>query len=711
MTDISKIITSIENDDEPDKTPDNPDTAGHEPNPDSERIAAPPRFERLGTAQPDDDTLQDFKWMRILTAVSILGWLGITLVLFIFVLKFGENWNTYSSMQWFGIAGLVLTPLALILITYSALRRLSYFSKQARYLEAAAERLSDPDYLIAQKSDTLASHIAIQIDAINAKLNEAVGRISSLDDVLTTQTQSITATNAAASESANSIGQALEKQKDALQLISTSFDQNMDALSSMITAHSADLADATRAAEQKIKEARISVEGATSKINNASDVVRTNTVQAASTLGESHEQIKKLGDIIKQRSDELDDVYRKHTNDLTAMIEHLRDEQQNLGANMEDTLVKMRDLSLSAQSSAESLSDASAAGKETIQALAQSASLADNAVKMRFSEMEEMVRNSTEHAQNIGSMASRRVQDSLEQTRKEIARIESDMTGLQSKLSQSARNTGLDLVPEERRAVDRPISSKRTKLQLQPIVEEDQDDEEPRDKVDLTEHNAIVETGIDPDDLPDDNADLEPETVTSVEEDPFELEIAVPDADDLMAPPVEVGSILDAIRPVDAYDNGKKPKSGFSFRKLFGRQSSDEDASLSIANPNDQQDAQSGSSESEPAISDVLAGLGLSPNVVVDDGCVIEAANVRATQGHEAMSRCVIDRLRSPVKHFATSMATNAELSQHAIVFATWFDRKIEKWAGDREAIRSSLETEHGRAYLLCDAALNYGRV
>lgn len=695
MAGISKIITSIETAETPVRNS-QAESVVHE-NP-TIRPTQP-----LEQYQFNEEP-QNFRWVTIFTVFAIVIWLLATGLLLFSVLKITADWPNYSSLQWLGIVLLVTVPLCLVGLTSYALRQLAKLSTQSDRLEIVAERLTQPDQLIVQKSEIMAGAIATQIDHINAKLNEGLGRISALDEVLSTQTSSIDTTNVKAVEAVESIGQSLEHQKQALSVISTTFDNSMDALSSTIATHTQELADAARMAEQKIKEARISVEGATSKINSASDIVRTNTVQAATTLSSSHEEIKTLGDIIKQRSEELDGVYKKHAQDLSVMIEHLRDEQQNLGANMEDTLIKMRDLSLSAQTSAESLAEASSSGKETIQALAQSASLADNAVKTRFAEMEQMVRYSTDHAQNIGAMASRRVQDSLEHTRKEISRIEEDMTKLQDKLAESTRNATIDLVQQNTPTENLIRSKDRPRLQLQPIEADPNSESADTEqlKINPPTSSSTREEG----------AQKSREARVEIEE-TLDLEIEAPDLNDLQQPLLEVGAIIDAIRPVAEYEPGNKPKTSFSLRGLFsGPSKNEEDASLSIAETTeDEQPVKAEDSVLSNAMITMLSAAGLSPNVVVDDGCVIEAANNRSAQGHEAMSRGVISRLNGPVRHFARSLSSDSELSRHAIAFATEFDQRVEQHSGDREAIRSKLESEYGRAYLLCDAALNFGRV
>ncbi len=644
-----------------------------------DRLEEPKGTQSVSMTEPSG-----FGWIRIVTVLALIIWFGIAAILSFSVLKLGQNMQTYSALDWLGIVGLFLGPALMIGVAAYALKQLANLSGQAVQLARVAEKMTTPDQAVIGKSEVMAAAISKHVDSVNEKLNAALGRLASLEGVLQTHTGTMTKANDEAAQTAGQITDAIERQTSALDTISGTFDTSMGALSQSITDHTEKLAAAARMAEQKIKEARISVEGATAKINSASDIVRANTVQAASTLSGSHEDIKSLGEIIGQRSEELDQVYKKHANDLTAMIEQLRDEQLNLGAVLEDRLVKMRDISLSAQASAESLLGASKAGKDTVEALAESASLADSAVKARFGEMRDMVRYSTEHAQSIGDKAARRVQDSLELTRKEIARIERDMADLQTRLETPTE--ALELVEEDNREDDTPdnqnaIPKRWTRLSLKPVEDE---------KVEETPEQKDPE----PEDLPPLDLYIEPEDHT---------DIFAPD--DIRQKPEEPEFDPDTIRRAAPLEDTKKEKtkSGFSLRGLFGgSESKDEGGALDIVPP---------PQDNKPEVIKDLYDLGLSPHAIVDDGCIIEALNCRVAKGHDDMSRVVGERLKGPVEHLAKALSIDKALSARAIAFASQYDQTVEALTGNREAIRTRLENEKGRAYLLYDAALNYGRV
>ena len=669
----------------------------------------------------DQANNESFGWIRNVTIIALVFWFCITAILCFSVMDISKNATNYSGLQWAGIAGLLLGPALMIWVAGYSMKQLARITGHAKKLEIAVNGLTQPDQTVIRKSKSMAIAIAKQIDSVNGKLNTALGRLATMEDVLNAQTSSLAQSNTDATRTTEKIAVVIQSQTEALDAISGTFDGRMQALSQTISAHTDKLAKATQLAEQKIKEARISVEGATSKINAASDIVRANTLQAASTLNASHADINSLGDVIRERSIELDTVYKKHANDLTAMIEHLRDEQQNLGAVLEERLTKMRDLSLSAQASAESLIEASAAGKDTVEALAQSASLADTAVKARFSEMKDMVRYSNEHAQSISDKAAQRVKDSLELTRIEISRIERDMSDLQNRIG-SANQKSLELIPDPTPETDKPTAHKKrwSRLKLKPI-QEDEPAIASSPKPDTTNKINIHDLTEDTSSAHEGNTEIATRGHTPVLDLYFEPshEEDTPDIPVFLNTDADADAdTIDTVQRTAPYEREKSKKPGFTLRSLFGkREENNQGDSLSIVtpptpisvSPTHHDDTTTPPNPND--IIEALGQLGLAPNAVVDDGCIIEAANSRTSAGHEAMSRAVTHRLKGPVEHLVKALTVDRQLSQTAIEFASEFDKSIETISGNREAIRTRLEDEQGRAYLLCDAALNYGRV
>ena len=661
-------------------------------------------------------------WMTWVGIAAVLIWLGASFAYVYGFFDLGRKWTDLTPMQTAGIVLAVLLPAILIGLLFYALRQLSKLSAQADTLSYAALALTRPDDRVIGKTAIMSKAIKAEIDSVDARIDQALARMSDLENVIKEQTQELTQATAATTLSADEIVSRLSTQRLALESVAGTFDNRMVMLSSALDEQSSKLEASTQLAEHKIQEARVSIDGAAEKINAASDVVKGNTVEAASTLTKSHEEIENLAEMIRARSAELDEVYRKHAKDLTSMIGQLRDEQQDMSISLEERLEKMRDMSLSARVSAESLTEASQAGKVTVEALAEATRLTDTAVKQRFAEMENMVKFSGEKADSISDRAARRVQDSLTQTRKEIARIENDMVALQNRLNspQSAQSLPLN-EPEQ------PKPKKRPRIKLKPLEEDFPPVEPPRFAAEPAEptpltlrptpvSDAVFEPApVTPQAIPrSDESALELLEELTLEVEPLDLTADMapidPNADiTAFTPETTLPENQDTLRPSapsiddDIVSFGKKKnkeKSGWRWRDMLGGlERPDEIPPATKAQPMRE--------ISDQRMMASLANLGLTPGAVVDDGCIIEAANMRKTKGAIAMSQAVARRMGDPVRHLHRSMEENPALKTDARAYVAQFQARMSAIENDREAIRTRLESDAGRAFLLCDAALN----
>jgi len=664
-------------------------------------------------------------WMIWLGIAAVLIWLGSSFAYVYGFFDLGRKWADLTPIQIAGLVLAVLFPALLLGLLFYALRQLSKMSVQAHELTRAAQVLTTPDDSVIAKTAIMSRAVKTEIDSVDARIDQALARMNNLETVIKDQTTELTHATAATAQSTDEIASRLSTQRLALETIAGTFDQRMAMLSSTLDEQSNKLEASTQLAEHKIQEARVSIDGAAEKINAASDIVKGNTVEAASTLTKSHEEIETLAEMIRARSAELDEVYRKHAQDLTGMIAELRDEQQDMSISLEERLVKMRDMSLSAKVSAESLTEASEAGKETVQALAEATRLTDTAVKQRFAEMENMVKFSGEKAESISDRATRRVQDSLAQTRKEIARIENDMVALQTRLNAPKPADALPLEEPKQ-----PQPKKRNRIRLQPLEDDFPPVEPPRpnpaEPDPLTLRPAPeTETVFQPQPIshPDD-APLQLQDELTLDVEPLDLTADMapldPDSDikDFDADAL-ISHETETLRPtapntsenIVGFGQRKskppKEKSGWRWRDMLG----------GIDRPDNITSKTDENFLSKPPIAPreisgqrmlaSLASLGLTPSAVVDDGCIIEAANTRKTKGAIAMSQAVAHRMGDPVRHLHRAMEENSGLKTDARAYVAQFQARIAAIESDREAIRTKLESDAGRAFLLCDAALN----
>lgn len=632
-------------------------------------------------------TLDDNRTSPKRGLITIMGlfmaftWMACAGILIFDSIGGSSAWSSISAIQKLGFSFMALFPLILIWLLTYAFHFISSLSRSSNALKATAEALMTPDDTVITRSTIMAKSIQTQVDEVNLKVSSALTRMELLDDMVKSQGSSLAKSALAINSTTSDVEHRISTQREGLESIASLFENRMSALSDMMESHSSQLASSGQMAEQRVQEARMSVEGAAERIASASETVRQNAVVAAQTLSGSQVEIAKLGDDVQAQSTRLDAVYRKHLNDLKIMLTDLREQQDELGATMEERLSKMRDMSLSAKVGAQSLTEASVKGRETVEALNEAASLTDTAVRARFSEMEEMVKYSTARAESISETAARQVQNSLSMTRKEIARIEADMMDLMDKLSraETAKAAYLpantDAIPPLRGSQFRQEDIVKLPAKAESELGSMEYGDIKNDPIESNPNNKTETSLFSLRRSIEDKAPPHPHDDTS-------LDIHTPQTQDLT-------NVLR--RPVSS--ESTKDRSKWSLRGLFGG--------------GDTENMPSPRTVTDGDIIERLTALGLTPAAIVDDGCIIEASNLRKVKGAAAMSEAVAKRLSEPVRHLFMAIETDAALKSDVRAFTGQFDARLSPLENDREAIRTRLESDAGRAYLLCDAALH----
>ena len=657
----------------------------------------------IAKAQPAKITSKK-NWITFTGIALTLIWIAASFSYFYGFFELRQKWTDLSPIQIFGLIMAILLPAILLAILFYSLRQLSKLSAESHDLKRAAFQLSQPDESAIAKTSLMSSAIKSEIDSVDARIDQALARMSSLEDVVKERTLSLKNATGNTAHTTDEIASRLSTQRLALESIADAFDTRMNLLSSSLSVHSENLDESTKVAEQKIQEARVSVEGAAQRINEASGVVRGNTIDAASTLAQSQEEIENLAKMIRQRSAELDEVYRKHAQDLTGMIAQLRDEQQNLSVSLDERLSKMRDMSLAAKVSAESLTDASHAGRQTVEALATATRLTDTAVKQRFQEMEDMVKFSTEKANDISGNAARQVQNSLSQTRQEIARIEDDMLAMQSRLSAPTQK----FQPAQEAPKPKKPKKRSKKLKLRPVSQDPvshdnvksnfagsvTDKQTKAEDDELTIPSLRSSIGSNPINFTNEKLNLEVNT---------ENTLSAKERSSEPLPPLNLGR-ADIVEPVETQNILKKSKSGWGLKSMLG---AFDRSPPPIASTVETIRKQSHQNISDELMISLLSSLGLAPAAIIDDGCIIEATNTRTSKGANAMSNVVSRRIGGPIRHLQRAMDEDISFKSNARAYVAQFNAGISAIETNREAIRTRLETDAGRAFLLCDAALN----
>lgn len=716
------------------------------------------------SAQKPPSREPSYTWINLTVGLAIVLWIATVAIVAYSTTPAAAGAPRFTGLQLAALALFAIGPVMIILILGYTLRQMTRLSEQAHSLSRTAQALMSPDDTAYSRSSVMARNIKGEIDQVNTHIDKAVSRMATLRETLEEQVQTIDRVSYLAENKTELIASQLREEREALTAIASAYDDRMAALSANLDTHSANLAKSTQQAEQKINEARISVEGAAAKINTASEIVLKNTVEAGKKLDANQAEIMRLSGELKTRASELDNLYGKHASDLSALISEMRNEQEALGESLEAGLHKMREMSLTSQVSAKHLADASASGRKTVVALADAARLTDTAVKQRFADMEEMVRFSNARAESISEKAARRVQDSLAQTRKEISRIEYDMVELQDRLKYTPAPTDdSEAKPQhtpprpESRAAPAPETRKRkgisglkplpdpepatapapAKPKTAPVADKPQNLAEPAkpkkrlaglrpapDSGEQFETPAVSITVDDSGEDADEFADeellipaIKPAKAADIaepkeaEDDEHMLHLEIPLQDDIVAPDTHkdiTGFDPDFLRTSEAPQKPAKDTKGKSWWKsLFSSNDENDEVLDRLTAPIEIPDEPTVQDVTDELIVEALAGLGLAPAAIVDDGCIIEAVNTRISRGPLAMSDVITHRLEDPVRHLYDQANLDPALHADMTTFARRFHTSLGDMEDDREAIRKQFESDAGRAFLLCDAALN----
>ncbi len=688
----------------------------------------------IATRSRHDMTVNEESRSLLWIAMGLgLAWLLGSILATIFL--FGvDKFGSYSAGQWGGLAFFILFPLMLIAVIYAAFKKMSSITQQASRLEVAANELMRVDETVVRRATEMSGVVKREIDTLNSGIDTALTRASTLQSVLESETKKLGETSLDVEDKTQRITERLTTEREALFNISNAFDEQMKSLSQSLDSHSENLAMSTKTAEQKIQEARLSVENTASKINQTSDLIRNNTMEAATTLTGNQDEILKLSDQLRQRAEELDTIYQKHGQDLNAMIAQLRNEQEVLSQSLEERLSKMRDVALSAQVSAERLTEASEAGRQTVMSLSEAAQLSESSIKTRFAEMEEVVKFSNQRAESISEKAARRVQDSLSQTRKEIARIEMDMLNLQEKLSSVSDGTASKLsinemdnaseeppVQDEELAAEIPPKKKKGALNFVPLDVDDDPQTQDFFSMETPSETSSLSGGLRPAPKQEESFLVEPKPVQDSldghDMDQGALDLTIENglmkpATNIPAEPESIVSNETSIRRAAGQENVSRSW----WKNLFGRTEDGEPntmvkpiaavtaATAALAVP---ATAALGNQQANDTFLRVLSSQGLSPNAIVDNGCIVEAVQNRMFKGTKQMSIGVADRLGEPIRLFSGLLENDPNMKDQAVDFAVAFHHSLTPIAGDQEALMNRFGTENGRLFLMCDAALN----
>ncbi len=466
-------------------------------------------------------------------------------------------------------------------------------------------------------------------------------------------------------------------------------------------------ADLSAAIRREIQAVNRDIDNALSKADGLGETLsvhRTNLqdnvkATAAETdaittrLASEREALTSISELFEQRMDALSQLIQDHSQALERSAESAEEKIKTVRDEIETTADKINEASDSLRSN--SLEAASSLSTNQSELSQLNDGLADHVAGL-----ETMFKR---HADKLNAVIGQLRDDQNAMTASLDSRIEKlKSVSLEAAVSEAEPASGFKQVSGEEKEAPEPVSKPALEMDMREMLRGPKDD-----------FFDIPGPSI----APENQKKIEPEYELEIEAPDLELEPVIPvdeDVRDVAPNPIfEPEQELEAepdpepqseilkrtvpdIRKPDTRTGDGKPW----WKSLIpGRDDDAESMALGRMNPSTR------AHEGEVIMR--LAELGLAPGAVITDGCIQEAVDIRIQSGANSMSRVVANRVGDPIDHLKSSLSESPELAQQMSQFAARFHTSLQDAEGDAENLRNRFAKDDGRAFLICDAALN----
>ena len=625
--------------------------------------------------------------LAILTALSLGAWaFG----------YFGADRDGFGPWEFAALASAVAVPTATVIALFAALDALRDARLEAARLAAVTERLVRADDTVAGEIATLADGIRREVAAVDDRLDQARQRLDGLQAAIAAQSRDLDATTKSMAERSETIGRALSLHRQAFESLTTTFDAQMDSLSSQLDQQRGRLGDTSEKVRTEIDAARASAEDAGKALSEAVAAAAGSSRAADASLDAARERMERMVARIQESASELDAVYERRTAHLASLEDRLSGERDGTEA------------ALRAQTERLGAVDAQLEITEgRLTALVDHARTVHEGLMGQLSAIDATLDGADARSRAFTENLSGRVVDAVADARRDLSLMEADLRALQARLD-TAVEAELDL-PAPAPA---PQASPG-RVHLKPLDTDFPPVEPPRAPrrrraTDKTRAEDSLEAPLELVDVAEDSLVMpEPEPVPPA---------SAPAPADVVQRPG--GPATPGFGRAKPQDKGRDKTGGWRWRDMLGgiepvdtptAAQSEAPAKSVVRPPAGVPLTAPPPAPALPDGSDVVARLcevGLAPSALVDDALVAEAAQARIAGGGAAVTGPVLARLHDPVQQLRGVLSADLEFRLKAQAFVRSMATTLDTRRRDGE-LQATLGTASGRAFLLCAAALS----
>ena len=245
---------------------------------------------------------------------------------------------TLDLQQMALFAGAMALPPFLFLAIAAALGRASKMGRTAEALQAAAEHLFTADESVAGSAARLGRAVRRELDALNAGLDGAFGRLRALETSLENQVAALDEAGARAEVRGEAIAARMTQESQRLETLGEHLTDSASRAAETVAGRTAQLRASIETAEGGLKMATQALDVQAAGFRSAAQVAADAPHQAAVELDNQSKKIQQVSDAALARAEFVLARQEKHRQQMNEMLVKLKED----GATFENNLSQQR---------------------------------------------------------------------------------------------------------------------------------------------------------------------------------------------------------------------------------------------------------------------------------------------------------------------------------------------------------------------------------
>lgn len=248
---------------------------------------------------------------------------------------YGETVLERPATTWMPVIIGALVPTFLIWALAYMSWRTQHLHMMSDALARAALRLTEPEELAEERISAMSSTIRIQIEKMNAGLQEVFEQTQTLDDMFSKRLDSVDRSALRAELRAREIGDALTRNRATIDEISGKLGQESDTISRAVRTQTDEVRSVTRKAEEVMNANLERLRKQTEALSRITETAAAGADNTTVMLDRQSSRLEVVASAALNKADALSQRYENQRENLVAASQSLENERQHLETTFE----------------------------------------------------------------------------------------------------------------------------------------------------------------------------------------------------------------------------------------------------------------------------------------------------------------------------------------------------------------------------------------